>query len=45
MMTFLEQLTCKKMTLADVKISATQGTNNNCTVDTSNNILGMWDNT
>jgi len=45
LMTFLQQLKSKKMSLADVKISATPVNNKNCTIDTSNNILGMWDNT
>lgn len=47
MMIVLEQLKCRKMSLAAVKISTTPGTNKekNCNVNTSNNILGMWDNT
>lgn len=45
MMIVLETLKCRETSLAAVKISAAPGTNKNCNVDTSNNILGMWDNT
>lgn len=47
MMIVLENLKCRETSLAAVKISATPGTNKkkNRNVDTSNNILGMWDNT